>query len=170
MKKIVDKTYWLMCATMVVFMAVMTIMVFVNTMLRYTTKSSIIASEEISRFLFVWCIFLGGIIALAENIHIKVDLLTSKLPKLVQKALHILVYICIFGISIILACGGWIQTIINIKNYAPATDIPLAFQNVSAFLCGVGMALISLVRIIQAFMPTKSSNQNLEGGKGGRAL
>lgn len=155
MKKLIDGIYKSMCWVMVVFMATMTIMVFVNTVLRYLTNTSIIASEEISRFIFVWCIFLGGVIALANNIHIKVDLLTAHLSKPVQWFLNLVVNAVILVISVVIACGGWTQTVINFKNYAPATDIPLAFQNVSAFICGVGMGLISLVRLVHAFMPAR---------------
>ena len=170
MKKIVDGIYRLLCWIIVLFMGAMTVMVFVNTALRYLTNTSIIASEEISRFLFVWCIFIGGIVALADDIHIKVELLTERLPAAVQKVLLVVVYAAILAISVIIACGGWAQTVLNLRNYAPATDIPLAVQNVSAFICGVGMALISLVRLVQIFQPRHPESESLNGVKKEGAL
>ena len=165
MKKIVDGIYRILCWIIVLFMGAMTVMVFVNTALRYLTSTSIIASEEISRFLFVWCIFIGGIVALADDIHIKVELLTERLPAVAQKGLLVVVYAAILAISVIIACGGWSQTVLNLRNYAPATDIPLAVQNVSAFICGIGMALISLARLIQTFQPGQHGNESRDGVK-----
>ena len=165
MKKIVDGIYRVLCWIIVLFMGAMTIMVFVNTALRYLTSTSIIASEEISRFLFVWCIFIGGIIALADGIHIKVDLLTERLPAAAQKVLLVVVYVAILVISVIITCGGWSQTILNFRNYAPATDIPLAVQNVSAFICGVGMALVSLARLVQVFQSRHPEYESPNGAK-----
>ncbi len=163
MNKIVDGIYRILCWIIVLFMGAMTVMVFVNTALRYLTSTSIIASEEISRFLFVWCIFIGGIIALADDIHIKVELLTERLPAAAQKALFVVVYAAILAISVIIACGGWSQTVLNLRNYAPATDIPLAVQNVSALICGVGMALISLARLVRVFQPRHPGKNGRDG-------
>jgi drug/metabolite transporter (DMT)-like permease len=45
-------------------LAVMVVLVFTNVVLRYALNSGIAVSEELSRWLFVWLTFLGGIVAL----------------------------------------------------------------------------------------------------------
>lgn len=153
---VVDKLYKLLCTIVVVCMALMTAMVFTNTVLRYLSDTSIIASEELSRFLFMWMIFCGCILAVADDIHIKVDLVTRRLPVLVQKALKVVVELLMIVICVILAIGGWVQTAINFQNYAPATNIPLAYVYVSVFISGAAMAAISLTRVVKIFMPEKA--------------
>lgn len=123
---IVDKLYKALCVIVVICMTLMTAMVFTNTVLRYVSNTSIISSEELSRFLFVWMIFCGCILAVADDIHIKVDLLTKRLPAPLQRALNIVVGILLVIICVILAIGGYIQTAINFKNYAPTTNVPLS--------------------------------------------
>jgi TRAP-type C4-dicarboxylate transport system permease small subunit len=153
MTAIVGKIYKVLCFFMVVCLALMTIMVFTNTFLRYTFKTGIISSEELSRFLFIWLIFCGGIIAMADGIHIKVDLLTSYLPKSITRILDVIVNLLLALVSIILAYGGYVQTSINLTNYAPATYVPLGYVYSVVILSGVCMGLISLVRAVKPFIP-----------------
>ena len=153
MAKVVDQAYRLLCLIMVICLALMTAMVFTNTFLRYTFKTSIISSEELSRFLFIWLIFCGGIVALADDIHIKVDLVTARLPRPIARALEAGVNIIITLIGAIIAYGGYVQTAINLTNYAPATDVPLGYVYSSVVISGVGMALIGLVRAARIFLP-----------------
>jgi TRAP-type C4-dicarboxylate transport system permease small subunit len=57
----------------VVGMAVMSVMVFLNVVLRYGFNSGIPISVELSRIIFVWIIMLGSIAALAQGAHLAVD-------------------------------------------------------------------------------------------------
>jgi len=65
--------------TCVVILALMVIIVFVNTMLRYFFHSGIAQNEEILRYLFIWLSFLGIIAVYKEGGHICVTLLTERL-------------------------------------------------------------------------------------------
>lgn len=152
---IVDKLYKLLCLIVVVCMTLMTAMVFTNTVLRYATNTSIISSEELSRFLFVWMIFCGCILAVADDIHIKVDLVTRRLPASAQKALNVIVYVLMIVICVILAIGGYVQTAINFKNYAPTTNIPLSYVYVSVLISGAAMTAIYVVRLVKILIPGK---------------
>ena len=68
--------------TCVVILALMVIIVFVNTMLRYFFHSGIAQNEEILRYLFIWLSFLGIVAVYKEGGHICVTLLTERLsPK-----------------------------------------------------------------------------------------
>ena len=49
----------------VLIMSVMSIMVFVNVVLRYGFNSSLTTSEELSRYLFIWLTFSASILAYA---------------------------------------------------------------------------------------------------------
>ncbi|MDR1519032.1 MAG: TRAP transporter small permease [Planctomycetota bacterium] len=157
MASIIDKTYKALCFIVVVCLAAMTAMVFTNTFLRYTFKFSIISSEELSRFLFVWMIFCGGIIAMADGIHIRVDLLTARLPKKARTILEAIVDFLMMTVCAILAYGGYVQTSINLTNYAPATNVPLGYVYSSVIISGVGMCLICLVRCARVFIPGQAN-------------
>src|SRR5260370_21650482 len=46
--------------TLIVILAAMVTMVFVNVVLRFTTDRSLLWVEEVSRYLLIWLTFLGG--------------------------------------------------------------------------------------------------------------
>jgi TRAP-type C4-dicarboxylate transport system permease small subunit len=56
-----------------VFLAAMTVLVFGNVFLRYAFNSGITVSEELSRWLFVWLVFLGAIVGMREHAHLGMD-------------------------------------------------------------------------------------------------
>ena len=57
----------------------MVVMVFANVVLRYGFGSGITVSEEISRFLFVWLIFLGSVPVMRQHGHLGVEMLVGML-------------------------------------------------------------------------------------------
>ena len=56
-------------------MTIMVVMVFVHVIGRYVIHASFSYTEELVRYLFVWCVFLGSSAALYRNSHLSVSLL-----------------------------------------------------------------------------------------------
>lgn len=66
----------------VIILALMVLIVFTNTTLRYCFSSGIAPAEEILRYLFIWMSFLGIMAVYKENEHISVTIVTERLsPK-----------------------------------------------------------------------------------------
>ena len=63
-------------------MVIMSLLVLVNVILRYAFNSGLPFSVEVSRFAFVWVVFLGAIVALKDGSHLGVDTIVRKLPRL----------------------------------------------------------------------------------------
>ena len=66
--------------TLISILGLMVILVFGNVVLRYGFNYGIIFSEEVSRFLFVWMVFLGSVLMLRDNGHLGVHTVTKMLP------------------------------------------------------------------------------------------
>ena len=114
-------------------LAIMGILVFGNVLLRYAFNSGIAISEELSRLLFVWLIFLGAVLASAQRIHIGFDTLQRRVGPRARRAL-----IVFSGVLILIGCGifivgGYKQTVINLGNTYPVLGISYAW------LYGVGL-------------------------------
>ena len=56
-------------ALMALALGVMALAVFINVVLRYGFGSGVAASEELSRLLFVWMVFLGATVAYPAGEH-----------------------------------------------------------------------------------------------------
>ena len=63
-EKLIARYCQMLSRLMAASLAVMVVLVFTNVVLRYALNSGIAVSEELSRWLFVWLTFLGGIVAL----------------------------------------------------------------------------------------------------------
>ena len=60
--------------------AAMIFIVSFQVLLRYVFNSSLDWSDEISRLLFVWCMFLAIPLGIREGAHVGIELLTSHVP------------------------------------------------------------------------------------------
>ena len=68
-------------------LAAMTLMVFGNVVLRYGFGSGLDFSEEMSRFCFVWLIFLGSVAAMRRNLHMGFDMVVVMVRPQVRRVL-----------------------------------------------------------------------------------
>ena len=107
-------------------MAGMVILVFGNVVMRYALNSGITVSEELSRWFFVWMVFLGALIGLKERAHLGLDTLIKALPLAGRRvafiASHLLMILCCG----LLVQGSWAQTLINLHVPASASGLPIA--------------------------------------------
>ena len=149
-------------------LAVMAVLVFGNVVLRYAFDSGIAVSEELSRLLFVWLIFLGAILASVQRAHIGFDALVERLPLAGRKFLVLLT-----GGLMLWACGmflvgGWKQTEINLGNSYPVLGISYGWLYGVALVFGVGMALAIVGNVWQTLHSAQA--QQLTKDLGDRIL
>lgn len=125
-------------------MGAIVLVVFINVAMRYILNTGLTWSEEIAVNLFVWVIFLGAILAGLEGLHIKVDLLTSKLPKKLQKVFLVISSLCVVFAMGVLIVGGIDVVKVTDKNISAATGIPFSYISVSLVVCAVCLMFITL--------------------------
>lgn len=129
----------------------MVVLVFGNVVLRYAFNSGITVSEELSRWLFVWLVFVGAVVALRDHAHLGMDSVVSRLPDWGKKACFILSNALMLGCVWLFFSGTWQQTLINIDNMAPATGLSSGYFYYSVGLVfSVGAAGLLLRNLWQA--------------------
>lgn len=111
---------------MVIIIASMAVLVFLNVVLRYGFNSSLMITEEIGRYLFVWLTFLGSISAFIRNRHVRVDTFFLRMPAPVRRIVLILSDLAMLACCGLIVIGGWQLTKSNMANYLPISDIPVA--------------------------------------------
>lgn len=124
---------------LVVCLAIMGILVFGNVIMRYVFNSGIAISEELSRLLFVWLIFLGAIVASAQRSHIGYDSLAKVASPRVRKVLTLLTGTLMLIACVIFIKGGWSQTLINLSNEYPVMGISYAWLYGVAVVFGIAL-------------------------------
>lgn len=104
-------------------LAVMLLLVFGNVVLRYTMNTGISVSDELSRLLFVWMVFLGAAAALFERAHLGVDTLVHALPRSGRIVCFALSNALMLYATWLIATGTWKQFEINLGMTSPVMGI-----------------------------------------------
>jgi TRAP-type C4-dicarboxylate transport system permease small subunit len=142
------------------FLAVMVVLVFGNVVLRYAFNSGITVSEEVSRWLFVWLVFLGAIVGMREHAHLGIDTLVKALPPLGKRACFVVSHALMLFVTLLLIKGSWEQTLINWDVAAPASGVStgLFFYGVG-LVFGVSVAAILLAELYRALAGTLGEDE-----------
>ena len=126
-------------------LGVMAVAVFVNVVLRYGFGSGIAASEELSRLLFVWMVFIGATAAYPAGEHMAFTSLVGLLkdrPR-AMVAMTVLIRLLVILGCVLIAWGAWQQVVVGMDSRSVVLGYPTAL--LSAVAIGV-MAFIELVK------------------------
>ncbi|MDN3544574.1 MAG: TRAP transporter small permease [Roseateles asaccharophilus] len=138
-------------ALMAACLAVMALAVFVNVVLRYGFGSGIAASEELSRLLFVWMVFVGATAAYPRGEHMAFTSLLLPLrskPRALQ-AMTVLIRLSVITACVLLAWGAWQQVVVGMDSHSVVLGYPMALLPLPALLCAVAIALMALWQLIR---------------------
>lgn len=122
--RFMDKTLSYVVATLLVAMSVT---VFGNVICRYFLDFSLGWYEEISRFLLIWIVFLGAVIALIKGDHLAIDLLSFVLPPRVNRMLVVLVDVLVLVSLAIMFQGAWDMAIDSLRSGWVASSVPIPY-------------------------------------------
>jgi TRAP-type transport system small permease protein len=138
-------------AAMALCLGVMALAVFVNVVLRYGFGSGIAASEELSRLLFVWMVFIGATAAYPAGEHMAftsaVGLLKGRpaLFGLISLGIRALVVLA----CALLAWGAWQQVVVGLDSHSVVLGYPTALLPLPALLCAIAIGAMALVEIVK---------------------
>lgn len=134
---------------------VMFVLVFSNVILRYVFNSGITWSSELSRYLFVWLVFLGAIAALKDNMHLSMDIVTDLLPPKVKKVFFVVSNLVVLYVLWLFFKGSWSMTFLTMSRLSPATKIPLGLIYGIGIVSSIAMGGIVLGRLFQTIFKDK---------------
>ena len=141
MKKLLDAYHRLLTWLMVATVAILIVPVTLQVVSRYTALiPSWIWTEELSRFLFIWMIMVGAMIAVREGSHFVVDVLPPLRPRAsallnIVSDFFVLVFALVFiGWGIEFVRFGWNQQ-------SELAELPMAFIFMAWPVAGVTWVL-----------------------------
>lgn len=132
-------------------LGVMAVSVFLNVVLRYGFGSGLAASEELSRLLFVWMVFIGATAAYPAGEHMA---FTSLVGMLKDKPLHMKLMTSLIRLAVLLGCGlvgwgAWQQVVVGLDSRSVVLAYPTALLPLPALLCTVAIGVMALIELIQ---------------------
>ena len=133
----------------IILMSVMTIIIFIQVIMRYVMHNSLSWSEELARYCFVWLIYIGVAYGCKLMKHIEIDAALKLFPEKVRP------YITIVGELLVLAFAAYIVVTgveLTYKQWlfgkvSPALGVPLQYIN-AAPVVGFGLVVIRQIQAI----------------------
>jgi len=111
---------------------------------RYLFNAPLTWPEELSRYLFIWVVFLGAAIAFRHKAHLGMDFVTAKLPEKLREFTEKVVELIILAFLILILYVApevlgvtWLQT-------SPVLNLPMSSIYL-AFPVAGGLMIIDLV-------------------------
>jgi TRAP-type C4-dicarboxylate transport system permease small subunit len=134
---------------MAICLFVMATAVFINVVLRYGFGSGIAASEELSRLLFVWMVFIGAAAGYPAGEHMA---FTSLLPPLERRfgPRFMRAVACFIHACVLLGWGAWQQVVVGMGSTSVVLGYPVALLPLPAFLCAIVIGVVALKDLVTA--------------------
>jgi len=139
-------TYFERCFGMI-FALGMFVSLFLQVVFRYVFRYPLPWSEEVAVICFVLSIYFGAVVAVKRDQHLKIEVLTHKLPPKAKLIVRIVADILFITFCVCISTGmfGLIQSLIKTRNVTVVTRFPKMYIYSCLPLC---MGLMS-VRLIQ---------------------
>ncbi len=163
MEKLLDaisaKCMRLLEIIMVVMMTGMLILVGINVMLRIFANSGIDFAEEIPRFMFIWLIFCGSVVAMKSSTHINVNMFALMAPRPVRKVFYAITQLLVLVCGLYITYGTIKLHTIIYENSSPVLQISTLWVYGVTYIAGPGLALIALSNLIRLFLDRVGENE-----------
>ncbi|MEW5911577.1 MAG: TRAP transporter small permease [Thermodesulfobacteriota bacterium] len=114
---------------------------------RYVVGQALSWPEEISMMAFAWLTLLSGSLGVRENFHVRLTLLTDRLPGKAGRVFELLTNLCVAFFGLVLVYSGYDLVARTAQNLTPTLRLPTDWVNWSAPVCGALVFLHALARL-----------------------
>ena len=150
LRRIIDALMRAVEITIMLALVVMVVLVFTNVVMRYGFGNGLAVSDELSRYCFVWLIFLGAIVAMRQRAHLGMDSVVRRLPPLGKKICFAISHTLMLYGCVVFFRGSWTHTVLGQANKSAVSGIPLSWVAAAGLVssAAIGMILVSdLIRL-----------------------
>ncbi|NAW57497.1 MULTISPECIES: TRAP transporter small permease [unclassified Vibrio] len=109
------------------FLGAMTMLTFINVIMRYLFNDNILWALELTVFMFAWMVLVGASYGVKKHFHIGVDVVINLAPEGGRKVLALLAVGCCLVFSVLLLIGSWNYwyPFISERAWYETDDIPM---------------------------------------------
>ena len=143
---------WLMVATVAILLVPVTLQV----LSRFTELvPSYIWTEELSRFLFIWMVMLGAMIAVREGTHFDVDVWPELTPRAAAR-LHIVSHLFVLLFALVFVYWGIQNVRFGWSQQSELAELPMPFIFLAWPVAGLtwvlflGEAFVANIRLLSS--------------------
>ena len=107
----------------------MTVIIFLQFVMRRVFNNSLVWSEELARYIFIWLIYIGISYGAKMKQHIKLEMFIAMAPKKIHPFFVLLAEFLFLGFAVFIVFTSWdiVQRQIFLGQTSPAMGIPMAW-------------------------------------------
>ena len=147
--RIVGKTIDVVSVVLLLFIFVIGI---AQVVWRWILNDPIVWSEEMIRLTYVWICYLGWVIAERSDSHIRITIISSRLPKSVQKYLQALCHVLGIIFSILMMVYGCQLVKAGMKRTAISFPLNYSVVYLIVPICTGLLAIYETAQLIECFV------------------
>lgn len=156
----VDKVYMLVAAGLFVILIVASA---TQVFTRYVLNASLIGTEEVARYCFIWMSLLGGSIAVGRWSHTAITVVYDLLPDVPKKLTYCIQNVLVIVLAVIFISGGITMMGVSANQTTPTLGLPKALVYLAVPTAGIGMLLHSVEHILNTLRGLLKENGKEEG-------
>jgi TRAP-type C4-dicarboxylate transport system permease small subunit len=131
----------------VMLVASMTFSIILQVFFRYVVRAALPWPEELSRFLMVWCAFVGASTALKRGDHVGVTFFVEHTPRMINRLITFLTQFVVVYFLFILVKHSWRIAKLGWRSKSGAMLLPMFYPRVGVTV-GAVMMFIQLIEIM----------------------
>lgn len=125
---------------------------FLQVVLRYGFGASLAWIDEVSRYCFIWLVFLTGAILARHGAHIAIDIVETLATPTMRRWLLILADLALIAFALVVGIAGYALVRINWTTLSPASGIPIAWVQLILPSFGVFMTIFAAAHLREVWM------------------
>jgi TRAP-type C4-dicarboxylate transport system permease small subunit len=129
-------------------MSLMVVIVFANVIARYYLSASLAWSEEIARFMLIWLVFIGAVLAYVNDEHLGLDIVVRLFPRRIRYGLAVAADFLVLVAVYLLIRGGAVLMRDSWEWGSPATDTPYGYVYTVVPACGILLFLQTIGKMV----------------------
>jgi len=166
MRRINIGLMWFCKVSIIIMIPVMTIIIFIQVVMRYIFLSPFVWSEELARYLLIWISCLGSAYAVRKGEHISITFIKDKFPKYLQSLVKWIIHFVLIAFFAMGFVHGLLLSISEWEQLSPAMGIPMSWANLGitigfGFMIMFGLEL--LTEDIKRILSAKALSKNNKG-------
>jgi len=137
--------------TVAFLLAVFSVVIFLQVLTRFVIKMPLPWTEELSRYLFIWMVFLGSALGVRKALHYRIVMATQIIPDKIKSFSELIVHLFIFCFFFLVLINSldFLQTIKINRSPVLQWSMGIPYSSVVAFgLFGIIFSAEAFVRNI----------------------
>lgn len=138
-----------------IFLAITTVLVIINIIMRYILNSGIVWTEEVATGCFVWSVFIGAAAVFKHRGHVGVDLVVKALPEAVRKAVTTITDIILVVLNGYMSYLAVLYIKTSYTKMTPVLGVSSAYISSSVLIAFILMTIYSVKFVYEDFCGKK---------------